>query len=276
MLRKLSALAAGSSVLLVASLAHAQAAGGGFGNQGEFILSADRLFPAFGYSRASEDQAGPLPNGVQKISNSIDSSGIGLAWGGTPAFITGGTGVGAGFAVPNFFTVPRVGLDYTIIPNLTIGGDVALFFTLGGGTSSQTVFTNGSTQTATANAPGTTVFGIAPRAGYILHFTDVVHLWLRGGFSFYVATVKQSTTNGNNQTTTVGTSVNQFAIDLDPQLVITPVPRFGFNVGLTGDIPIAGGHTEFSDGPGGSQSVSAGSSLLFVGVTAGILGWFGG
>jgi hypothetical protein len=262
-------------VLLVGSVASAQPAGG-FGDQGQFILSADRLFPAFGYTKASVDQAGPLGGGVQKVTDAEDMSMLGLFWGGAPAYGlgTGGAG-GTVFSVPNVFTVPRVGFDYTIIPNVTIGGNLIVFFTLGGNRSEQTIFTNGSTQTSTSNEPTSTIFGIAPRGGYILRLSDLLALWLRGGFSFYTVNVKQTTTDNAGNQTTYSVGYNQLAIDLDPQLVITPVPHFGFNVGLTGDIPLTGGHFVSITTPNSSQSVSAGSSLLFIGVTAGILGWFG-
>jgi hypothetical protein len=279
MMRGLSAVAAGLGVLLFGGVASAQpAVGGAFGNQGEFIISADRLFPVFGYTKASVDTAANLGPGVQKETTSDDASMLGVFWGGAPGFELNAGGVGGGlpFAVPNVFTVPRVGFDYTIVPNVTIGGDLILFFTLGGTHSTQTINTNGSTQTTTNNEPTSTVFGVAPRGGYILRLSDLLALWLRGGFSFYTVNAKLTTTdNANNQTTTT-VGYNQLALDLDPQLVITPFPRFGFTVGLTGDIPLTGGHFVSVTTPNASTTVSAGSSLLFIGATAGILGWFGG
>jgi hypothetical protein len=85
-------------------------------------------------------------------------------------------------------------------------------------------------------------------------------------------TVKSTDPGGTGATDSV--NYNQFALDLDPQLVITPLPHFGFTAGVTGDIPIAGGHAETHTDGGGSTSASASSSLLFVGVTGGLVGWF--
>jgi hypothetical protein len=270
MVRKLSAVAAGIGALLVSSTALAQPATGGFGNQGQFIFSADRLFPVFGYSRGSLNEPGQPPAGVDKIVDSEDQTALGFFWGATPAF----QGVGNfGAAVPNVYTVPRLGFDYTIIPNLTIGGDVILFFTLGGSGSSETYLSNGNTQTNTTSEPKTTTFGIAPRAGYILHLTDLLSLWLRGGLSFYTSTIKTSNTN-MGQTTSESLNFDQLALDIDPQLVITPVPHFGFTVGVTGDIPITGGISDTTNNGGGSTSVSSHASLLFIGVTGGLVGWF--
>ena len=274
MVRRLTAVAAGLGVMLVGALAHAQTDGGSFGNQGEFIFSANRLFPVIGYSRESQDQAGQLPPGVNKISNSEDSSGIGFFWGGSPGYSVD-LGNGSAATLPNVFTVPRLGFDYTIIPNVTIGGDIVAFFTLGGSQSSEVDNNSGGKQTTSVSEPKSTIFGIAPRGGYILRLTDMFALWLRGGVSFYTASVKQTVDANNNQVTT-SVNFNQFALDLDPQLVITPIPHFGFTAGLTADIPIAGGHSVSVDQPNSSTSVSAGSSLMFIGVTGGIIGWFGG
>jgi hypothetical protein len=271
MIRKLSAVAAGVGALLVSSAAHAQAAPSSFGNQGQFIFSADRLFPVFGYSRGSLNEPGQPPAGVNKVVDSEDQTALGFFWGATPAFQGVGT---AGVAIPNVYTVPRLGFDYTIIPNVTIGGDVTVFFTLGGSGSSETYESNGNTQTTTGPEPKSTIFGIAPRAGYILHLTDLLSLWLRGGVSFYTATSKTSNTN-NGQTTTNSFNFDQLGLDLDPQLVITPIPHFGFTVGVTGDIPLTGGISESTTvSGGGSTSVSSHASLLFVGVTGGLVGWF--
>ena len=274
MVRRLTAVAAGLGVVLVGSVAHAQTGGGSFGNQGEFIFSADRLFPVLGYSRVSQDQAGQLPPNDTKITNSEESSGLGFFWGGSPGYAVDLGGNAA--TIPNVFTVPRLGFDYTIIPNVTIGGDLVAFFTLGGSQSQETDNNGGGKQTNSVSEPKSTIFGIAPRGGYILHLTDMFALWLRGGFSFYTATVKQTVDNNNNNQVTTSVNFDQFALDLDPQLVITPVPHFGFTVGLTADIPLAGGHSVSVDQPNSSTSVSAGSSLMFIGVTGGIIGWFGG
>jgi hypothetical protein len=276
MVRRLIAVAAGVGVMLVGTLGQAQTSGGSFGSQGQFIISADRLFPVLGYSRASSTEPQTPPAGVTKVTDTEDSSSLGFFWGGTPAF-TGVVGIAganvASIPVTNFYTVPRLGFDYAILPNVTVGGDLILFFTLGGSTSHEVYNNGGGTQTTTTNEPTNTTFGIAPRGGYIMHLSDLFSVWLRGGFSFYTLTWKESSTVANT-TTTFSANYNQFALDLDPQLVITPFPHFGFTVGLTGDIPLAGGHSFTANTGGTTSSVSAGSSLMFVGLTSGLVGWF--
>jgi hypothetical protein len=274
MKRELAAVVAGLAVVTVPSLAHAQRAAGSFGDQGQFIISADRLFPLLGYSHASETETNPPP-GATKATDSESATSLGFFWGGTPAFTDHPTVAQApgGIPVTNFYTVPRVGFDYVLLPNVTIGGDLILFFTLGGSQTHEVDNNNGGNQTTTVNEPTNTTFGVAPRAGYILHLSEMFSFWLRGGLSFYTQTWKQSSTNGN-QTTTFSANYDQLAIDLDPQLVITPLPHLGFTVGLAADIPLTGGHSYTVDTGGASSSVSAGANIFFIGVTSGILVWF--
>jgi hypothetical protein len=269
MMRNVTAVAASIGVFLAAPLVHAQARDD-FGRQGQFILSADRLVPLVSFTRTSQDQLpapfGTLPPGANRVTTNNSQTSISLLWGGTGNATPGGP-------INTFYTVPRLGFDYVIIPNVTIGGNVIVFFTLGGSSGNETTLNSGATTTTSADNPSALVFGVAPRGGYILELTNLFSLWLRGGVSYYVANSKTTQGTGNGQTT-LSNSVNQFAIDLDPQLVITPVPHFGITAGLTADIPIAGGHSAQLDRPGGSQSASAYSSVLYIGVTAGLMGWF--
>jgi hypothetical protein len=269
MMRKVTAVAASIGVFLAAPLVHAQGRED-FGRQGQFILSADRLVPLLSFTRTSQDQL-PAPFGnppplTNKVTSTYSQTSISLLWGGT-------SNGSLGSAIDTFYTVPRLGFDYVIVPNVTIGGNIIVFFTLGGSTGSETTFNNGTTMTTSNDNPSALIFGVAPRGGYILELSNLFSLWLRGGVSYYVANSKTTQGTGNGQTT-LSNSVNQFAIDLDPQLVITPVPHFGITAGLTADIPIAGGRSAQLDRNGGSTSASAFSSILYIGVTAGLMGWF--
>jgi hypothetical protein len=265
MMRTLTAVGAMLGVVLTAPLASAQAgagagAGGAFGQQGQFIVSADRLFTLFGWTRQSIDDFIP-PNGVITKSVTTDTqTSLGFFWGSTFP------------AIETFYTVPRLGFDYTIVDHITIGGEVIAFFTVGGSTGTEVDRNNGMSVTNSSDRPSFTVFGIAPRGGYILGLSDLFSLWLRGGFSYYTASQKSTIDMmGTKQTN----SFQQFAIDLDPQLVITPIRHFGFTVGITGDIPIGGGHSqETVPMNGATTNLSAPSSFAFIGVTAGMLGWF--
>jgi hypothetical protein len=265
MVRWLSAATAGLAVLSIASLAHAQHTGGSFGDQGEFIISADRLFPLIGYTHSSAVQfgAGGVA-GANRVVDHGDSSSLGFFWGGTDTIATDTA------AVQNPYTVPRVGFDYTVVPNVTVGGDLVVYFTLGASGSQEVDLNNGGTQTTSGPGPKTTIFGVAPRAGYILHFSELVSLWLRGGLSYYTLTVHSSPVNGTNDSN----NLDQLSLDVDPQLAITPLPHLGFTIGATTDIPLTGGHSLTSTTGGASTSDSAHASLFFIGATAGMFVYF--
>ena len=258
--------------------AFAQAAkGGDFGEQGQFIIGADRLLPLFGYNHWSYDL--PTTANVTKDNVSGSSWNLSLLYGGTPwsSDLTGlgrGGALGGAFGNTNLaFTVPRVGLDYVIVPNVTIGGDLILYFTVGGNTSTEVDLQGGQTNTTTNDNPGVTLFGIAPRGGYILGLNDMFSLWLRGGFSYYTWTSKQTVTNGGTSTTYTA-SQNQPAIDLEPQVVFHIIPHVGFTAGLTLDIPFAGGYSDSVNQNGQTNTTSNSSSLLYFGLNLGMLAYF--
>jgi hypothetical protein len=274
MMRSLTAVGVLLGVLLTAPLAGAQTKGS-FGQQGEFIIDADRLMPLFGFSNISLTPLGPpvgpaLGPNVSKQTTTVTQTSLSLLWGSTSNGLSAG-----GSLLETFFTVPRIGADYVIIPNVTVGGNIIFFTTLGGHQQTETDFSNGQqSQTVTTGQPSALVFGIAPRGGYILALSDLLSVWLRGGLSYYVGNYKTQTPQGGNVTVTDTVSANQFALDLEPQLVITPVQHFGITAGLTADIPLAGGHSETIDNGTQSNSASAGSSIFFFGAQAGLLGWF--
>jgi hypothetical protein len=250
------------ALLLTTSRAHAQQQYE-FGQRGEFIISADRLVPFLAFSHESAtEQTGP---GQTKVVTTQSQSSLSLLYSFTAD------------ANDLFYTVPRVGFDYVVVPNLTIGGDLVLFFTLGGSTGGETDFTNGTSTTTSVTAPKNTLFGIAPRVGYIFALNNTFSFWLRGGLSFY--TLSQKTTenanaNGNGVDVTTTNSVHQFSLDLDPQFVITPIPHLGFTAGITADLPFAGGHSSETDTGSTSQTFSASASVLYLGVTLGMIGYF--
>jgi hypothetical protein len=266
MKRPLTAVGVTLAALTTAPLALAQKSE--LGQQGEFIFSADRLLPFFGFSSVSIDNG---TNGNQtKNSTTVTQTSLSFFYGGTPSpglLGNGGYDIGANL----FYTVPRLGFDYVVVPNVTIGGDIVLYFTLGGSTSTEIDTSNGmSTNTSNGN-PATTLFGIAPRGGYILPLNDMFSLWLRGGFSYYTATVKQTLPNGGG---TSSGSEHQPAIDLDPQIVFTPIPHLGFTAGLTADIPFAGGFSTTNENGGQTVNVSNSASAFYFGLTLGMLGHF--
>jgi hypothetical protein len=273
MKRTLTAVGASIALLTVAPSALAQAKSD-FGQQGQFIIGADRLLSFFGYSHYSYD----LPTGANISKNNIssDSTSLSFFYGATPQ--SGGLGGNGATGIANVstnlaYTVPRIGLDYVLVPNVTIGGDLVLYFTLGGNTSNEVDTNGGGSMTNSQGNPGVTLFGIAPRGGYILPLNDMFSLWLRGGFSYYTWTAKQTVSNGGNSTTYTS-SQNQPAIDLEPQVVFHIIPHVGFTAGLTLDIPFAGGWSQSTQNNGNTTTTSNGASILYFGLNLGMLAYF--
>jgi hypothetical protein len=234
------------------------------GEKGQFIISADRLVPLFSWSRVARDVLpGMLPANAQNEFTTNTQTSFSFFWGSAfnttqPATV--------------FFAIPRVGFDYVVIPRLTIGTDLALFVTADTHTSDETDFNNGST-TVNSSGNGTLfAFGVAPRVGYMIRISDLLTFWPRGGLSFYTFTAIGATQADGS---TTHDNTNQLALDLEPQLVITPVSHFGFTAAIDGDIPLYGRHavTRFN-GNGSTNSVAVNSSIAFFGITLGMLGYF--
>ena len=95
----------GGSLLVVLAAASSAHADPDLGAQGTLILSADRLSPLFTYTKSEQSDN----NG----SVSTTTSSLQLLWNGN---------------AQDFYDVPRLGLDYAVAPNITIGGN--LFATL--------------------------------------------------------------------------------------------------------------------------------------------------
>jgi hypothetical protein len=261
MKRTFTAVAASLFALSAAPSAMAQGKGD-FGQQGQFIISADRLFQLFAYDNVSQGDFNP--GNVKSATTTTNTSTLSILYGANRGEINNGQ-------YDPFFTVPRVGFDYVIVPNVTIGGDLVAIFSLGGSTKHETDYNDGTNMTVSTDNPSLVGFGIAPRGGYVLNLNDMLSLWLRGGLSFYTASQKSTQNNGNTHLTD---SVNQLALDLEPQIVFHPVQHVGFTGGIYADIPLAGGHSEDATNNGTTASVSAGSSIFYIGLDLAMLVYF--
>jgi len=262
MLRTTIPAAIALACLGVVRQAHAQTAVSGFGNPGQFIVSADRLFGLNVWSVKTEDQptaTDPTPSNPTKASG----TGINLLWGGDASAAAAGT--------PNapVYSIPRLAFDYVVIPGLTVGGAIG-YFHRGGSTES----TNIAGVTTSVDSPSGNALLFNPRVGYIFDFTPLLAVWARGGFTYFWA--KSEGTVGPVMTKN---SIDGLALTIDPQLVITPVPHFGITVGPMIDIPLFGsskGEQTTTLGPGGSMTELSEASVKISnwGISAGILGYF--
>jgi hypothetical protein len=240
------------------------------GDRGQFILGADRLMPLVSWNRISQDNFA----GTATIASS--QTGLSFFWGFSDQ-IEGQNGAPATLENPAaaqaqrlFFSVPRVGFDYVVIPHLTIGGNVAVYFTAGS-TVSRTLNVNGDT--VSGGNGGLFLFGVEPRVGYLLHLSDMWTLWLRGGLSFYTGTVHSGVAPDGSYS---HFNADLFALDLEPQIVFTPVPHFGLTAAVNGDIGLVGRHsfTTYNGGGVATGEQSAPSNVLQFGLTLGMIGYF--
>jgi hypothetical protein len=271
MIRRLSALSAGLGVLLLGSVASAQPAGPNeFGHQGQLIFSADRLVPLFAFSSNHMDSFAPVP-GSQADNWTTNQTSISFFWGNNGSIAPNASGAGINdVGTSNVFQVPRLGVDYALMDHFTLGGDLILFFTLGGSTTHH-VQNGGVTSDTTNTSPGVLVFGFAPRAGYVLNLNPQFALWLRGGLSFYQGQSKRTDTATN---TTFTDSFNTLGLDLDPQLVWAPMPHFAFTAGPAFDLGFGGHVSQETQTPGSDTTTSVGYQPINFSIELGMLGWF--
>ena len=103
MKRTLTAFGTTLCVMLATTLASAQEEG--FGEKGQFIVSADRLMPLFSFSSVSLTELGAPAAGVSKVVTTGQATSMGFFWGGIGAVdipVAGGA-----VPVANPFSVPR-------------------------------------------------------------------------------------------------------------------------------------------------------------------------
>jgi hypothetical protein len=244
MLRSVTFIGAAAAALLATGTASGQAAAPGFGEQGQFIVSADRLMPLFAYE--SEKHA----NGDGTTDTTTVTS---------LTFVTHGP------ALITVYNVPRFALDYVVWKHLTVGGSAWAYFQLG---DSRTTSAPGQAD-VTVDQPKITYWGLAPRVGWILRLGDLFAFWPRGGISFTDNESKQTRHMGNVTVDETNT-LTQWAIDLEPMFAFTPVPHAAITAGPVVDIPFAG---SVSNSAGGT-TVSNDETMFHFGLTAGLLIWF--
>src|SRR5438445_34146 len=95
---------AGSLLVVLAASTSAAHADPELGMQGHWILSADRLSPLFSYTKVTTDTGNN-----KNDSDSTTRSSISLFWSGN---------------AQDFYDIPRLGVDYVVAPNITVGGNV--------------------------------------------------------------------------------------------------------------------------------------------------------
>lgn len=236
------------ATLFASSSAFALKTPAGMGTEGSLTVSADRLF-GFLISSTYEEET------VANVKRERTTRGTGLLIG------TGSAG-GAG---------PRVGLDYTVIPNLTIGAGIGL-----GYSTSSVKSTAGGTET-TVDGPGVTTLFIAPRVGYLIDFSDNLGIWPRGGVTIARSSATspgQSQTQGGVTVTTqeTETTATNIWVTIDAPLVIAPSDHFAFTAGPFLDFPVSSSVSNKSGGT--TVELDPAPKTTYVGLGIGMLGSF--
>ncbi len=113
-----------------------------------------------------------------------------------------GMDIGIGWDRMGAYHNPRVGVDFFIIPRLSLGGAVGFYDHEGDGGDG---------------------FMFAPRVGYAIDISQRWAFWPRGGFSYY--------SEGN---------YDQLALSGEGQFVFLPQPSWGIMFGPTLDLGLSG------------------------------------
>lgn len=221
----------------------------GLGEKHQLILSVDRLMPVLSYT----SQTVTSTQGGARLRSTDSGTSMAVLLGREPSL-----GV--------VHTLPRIAFDFTVVQSLTLGGSFA--FAIGLGSTHEDDFGNNTSRKSDGSK--TTVVGFAPRVGYILPLGHVLAFWPRAGFAFYSVSTKTPVVTGANVTTRTD-SDTMFSIDLDPQLVWTPVQHFFINFGPLLNIPV-GGSRSTENAAGGTTNNDL--SVFHLGISAGLGGWF--
>lgn len=247
----------GCALLATPVAARAQAEEGRFGERGQLVLNADRLVPLFGYTVQSL-----TANDGDATTKTIDS-------GASFAFF-----VGKEPSLGTMHTVPRVAVDFTVLPELTVGTAFVVAFGLDGTRVEERTPTNQAATKRETSSPGATILGFAPRVGYVVSLGKSFAFWPRAGLGFYSVKTERAATSNLGVTATATETDTLFSLDLDPQLVWTPIPHVLVFAGPRANVPLTGAHeTSFAQGAE-AKDRSDDLSIFHFGVSAGFGAWF--
>jgi len=111
--------------------------------------------------------------------------------------------------------------DFFLAHNVSVGGTLAIDYTQAKDTNS-------------------TRFGIGPRVGYNLAFTDSLGIWPKLGFSYSHTNVSVSVPQGGGQEVTTSTSGDHFTLNLFAPIMFHPVTHFFVGFGPFLDTDLSG------------------------------------
>ncbi len=249
-------LIAGSVAMTTASSASADEPRP-FGDRGQLIVTADRLVPLVGYTSQSITES----DGDITTKTTDTGASVAFLFGREPQF-----GV--------MHTVPRVAVDVTVFPRVTIGTSFAVAFGLDG-THTEERTPRAGQRTVRENAiPGSTLLGFAPRVGYVVPLGRNLTFWPRAGLAFYSVKSQREVTSNLGVTSSAAETDTIFSLDLDPQLVWTPLPHVMAHVGPLANLPLAGAHETSFAQAAEVKDRSDDLTVFHFGISAGLGVWF--
>lgn len=223
-----------------------------FGEAGTIIISAERVSPLLAYQSFTSKSD---RNGVETTSTQSTTT-MSLLANPNPEFL-------------GFHTIPRLAFDYVVAQNITVGGSIFAMFTVG----SKSETKSGGVSQSDDNSK-VTVFGIAPRVGYVLDLGDTFAFWPRVGLSYVSASTTSPPRVTGGISSESSASVSQLAANLEALFVIMPVRNFGLTIGPVVDIPLTGKRKTETKTGGTTNSTESNTSQFHFGLTAGLLGTF--
>lgn len=249
-MRFVHSTAAAAAILAIASNANAEEPRR-FGSPSQLVFSVDRLLPVVSYSYVA------IESSTETVSTTTSDSGVSIAF------------VGREPSLGVLHTVPRLAADFSVGGGVTIGTGIALAFGLGGEHVERRASEGTPEVTRSNDAPKTTILGVAPRAGYVVALGRDLYLWPRVGIGFYSSTTT-SEASSSSSVARSSTTDTLFSLDLEAQLVWSPLSHLLVHVGPLVDVPLVGTHaTEFSQA-GITQERSDDLRVFHIGASAGI------
>jgi hypothetical protein len=248
--------------------------------RGHVVLSAERVAGVTSMSSTESTtttfstSGSSFPSNTVKEDVEVSTTGVNLLWNG---------------GASNVFAIPRLAIDAFVGPQVTLGGSAG-FLSRGGSTKTSTVTTSGSSTSRSTSSnddlPDVSAFVVSPRLGVVIALGPKAALWLRGGVTYYSASVESTTvspplSSGDPTITTKRTAeTSGTAATFDAQLVLMPIDHVGITIGPVFDIGLGGSTktttTTTSSDSTASQTINREGDLTEsnYGAAAGILAFF--
>ena len=198
-----------------------------FGDMGHVVISAERMF-GVGFTWDSVDVGADDNATVSTFNLSVLSNPLGTT--------------------TNTYSFPRMGFDFFIAENLSIGASLGFAYTS---------FDEDEELQGVALGDSITTFLAAPRVGYAFMFADGIGIWPRIGVTWLWAT-----TSGDAADLTA----NRFALTFEAPFVISPTDNVAFLLGPKFDLGLSGSNKIEAGGAETETDVKATELGIYVGL----------